>query len=431
MFTILSPLSRMLSKDNKETLLTLVRLGIGHELVNGSCLTVHSPIPIDWEAIEVLAAEQGLSAVVVDGVEKMPDDKRPPKFVLLQWIGETLQGYEYRFEQYRKAISELSAFYNSHGFKMMVLKGYACALDWPKPEHRPCGDIDVWLFGQQREADKVLVNTDFTNRTDEGSPDGSKSVKNLPQNHIEIDNSHHHHSVFEWGEFMVENHYDFINVHHQKSNASLEKIFKELGNLKVESSEFRVEGQLKECSDAGCKFPIVEMVDASTPSTGSGTGSATKVYLPSPNLHALFLLRHAISHFAADEITLRQVLDWAFFVKAHTKEVDWEWLAEIMDEYHMTDFFNCINAICVEDLGFEVSIFPYIQFDPLMKERVFNDILSPEFSESSPKGFIPRVFFKYRRWKANEWKHKICYKESMWESFWSGVWNHLMKPKTI
>ena len=58
--------------------------------------------PIDWAALENLAARQGLSAVVVDGVGRLPEDKRPPKPVLLQWIGETLQGYEYRYEQYRK-----------------------------------------------------------------------------------------------------------------------------------------------------------------------------------------------------------------------------------------------------------------------------------------------------------------------------------------
>ena len=53
-------------------------------------------------------------------------------------------------------MAELTAFYNSHGFKMMLLKGYACGLDWPKPEHRPTVDIDIWFLGQQKEADVVL-----------------------------------------------------------------------------------------------------------------------------------------------------------------------------------------------------------------------------------------------------------------------------------
>jgi hypothetical protein len=113
----------------------------------------------------------------------------------LEWIGEVLQNYEGRYLGYKKAIGSLAGFYNRHGFKMMVLKGYACSLDWPKPEHRPCGDIDEWLFGQQQAADRELG-----------------SWLKVHGSGVEIDNSHHHHSVFEWGEFTVENHYDFINI---------------------------------------------------------------------------------------------------------------------------------------------------------------------------------------------------------------------------
>ena len=342
-----------------------------------------------------------------------------PKRVRLEWIGEVLQGYEYRYELYRRAIAEMAQFYNSHGFKMMVLKGYACSLDWPKPEHRPTGDIDIWQFGEQKAADAALLNlNDIDNQ---GSPEGSKSQKNLTQNHIEIDNSHHHHTVFYWRDFMVENHYDFLNVHAHKSSRELEKVFKELG--KDDSHFVYVYGE--------------------------------KVYMPSPNLHALFLIRHMVAHFVGAEITLRQVLDWAFFAEKHTKEIDWKWLEEQLMKFHMMDFYNCINAICVGDLGFDVKIFPSVkltsstsdstqdssnrfdspslfpQFDPSLKERILNDILSPEFQGEEPRGFFARIAFKYRRWQANAWKQELCHPESRWETFWSGVWNHLLKPASI
>ena len=352
----------------KEAFLQLIRLGIEH---------FGNPIldRVDWEALEGLAAKQGLSAIMVDGIDRLPVEARPPKKLLLQWIGNTLQSYEYRYEQYRHTIAEMACWYNSHGYKMMILKGYACSLNWPKPEHRPCGDIDIWQFGKQKETDAALAK-------DKG---------------IKIDNSHHHHTVFEWKGFTVENHYDFINVHHHKSSAEIEKVFKQLG--KDDSHSVEVLGE--------------------------------KVYLPSPNLHALFLLRHAISEFASSSINLRQVLDWAFFVEKQGKDVDWEWLIKELDEYGMRDFFNCLNGICVEDLGFEAEIFPYVQYNPDVKERVLNEIITPEFQAVEPKSLLPRVVFKYKRWKANGWKHKLCYKESMWSAFWSGVWNHLLKPASI
>ena len=359
---------------NKELFLQIIRLGIGN------ARAAQIPENVDWNELETFAAEHGLSAIVVDGLEKLPDGQKPPKPVLLQWIGEVLQGYEYRYELYCRTIAEMAAFYNEHGYKMMVLKGYACSLDWPKPEHRPCGDIDIWQFGQQKEADKDL--------------EASFKVQDPS---FKIDRSHHHHTVFDWRDFMVENHYDFMNVHARKSSKALEKVFKELG--KDDSYSINLYGE--------------------------------KVYLPSPNLHALFLIRHMVSHFVGSNITLRQVLDWAFFVKAQTKEIDWNWLVDLLDKYHMKDFYNCINAICIEDLGFPINIFPSVQFEPVLKEKVLSDILDPAFETKAPRIFVARVLYKYRRWQGNAWKQDLCYNESKWSAFWSGIWAKMLKPASI
>lgn len=365
--------------DIQKIFLRLVRLGIGHEPVDGLQLTLHGPI--DWEAVFALAERQGLSAVVADGIDWLKVHGGgstailPPKPVMLQLIGSVLQNYEYRHELYRRAIAELAGFYNSHGFKMMVLKGYACAMDWPKPEHRPSGDIDIWQFGQYREADAVLA-------TEKG---------------ITIDNSHHHHTVFYWRDFMVENHYDFINVHARRSNAKLEKIFKSLGE--DDSYSVKVLGE--------------------------------KVYIPSPNLHALFLAKHMVSHFTGANITLRQVLDWAFFFEKHSSQINRDWLIKMLKDFHLDEFMNCINAICVDELWFDAKIFPSVQFNPGIKSRVLNDIIHPEFEAASPKQLIPRLIYKFRRWQGNAWKQRLCYNESRWSAFWTGIWAKILKPASI
>ena len=111
---------------------------------------------------------------------------------------------------------------------------------------------------------------------------------------------------------MVENHYDFLNIHHHKSNVELEKVLKGLGQ---DDSHF------------------VEV-------------NGEKVYLPSPNLHALFLLRHSMSNFASVGFQLRQLLDWAFFVKTHGLEIDWMWLEKILEQFGMMPFYKIINAAC-------------------------------------------------------------------------------------
>lgn len=351
--------------ENYKALLTLTRLGIGNYVSE-------LPKQFDWETVKAIADLQGLTAIIIDGVEKLPDNRRPSKPLLLQWIGELLQGYETRYELYCRAHAEIANFYNHHGFKMMVLKGIACSIDWPRPEHRPCGDIDIWLFGKQKEADALLTK----------------------ERAIKIDYSHHHHTVFEWEGFTVENHYDILNVHQHHSNVKLERLIKELA------------------MDNSHRFNL----------------NGVNIYLPSPDLHALFLLRHSMIHFSSTDINLRQLLDWAFFVKTHGKEVNWEWLLPLLEEYGMIRMFNNFNAICVEDLGFDVSLFPMVQFEPWIKERVLNDILAPEFSENEPVGLIRRLFFIFRRWRANIWKHKLCFNDSLWSAFWTGIWGHIAKP---
>lgn len=356
-----------MNPETHQHFITLVKKGIGHQTDALSGM-------VDWNEIDELAVEQGLSAVVLDGIVCLSESKRPPKMLLLQWIGSTLQQYEKRYAQYCKAIAEMADFYKSHGFKMMVLKGYACSLDWPKPEHRPCGDIDIWQFGQYEEADKAL---------------GMKGIK--------VDNSHHHHTVFNWGDFMVENHYDFINTKDLRSSKELESYFKDLG--RDDTHYVVLYGE--------------------------------RIYLPSPNLHALFLLRHNLLHFVSTSMNLRQVLDWGFFVQAHGKEVDWEWLISILEEYKMKEFFDCLNAICVEDLGFNQEIFPYVQFNPELKDRVLNDTLFPKFTEEEPSHFLPRMVYKIHRWQGNAWKQKMCYTDSRVSFFFRSLWAHLIKPASI
>lgn len=351
-----------------ESFLQLVRLGIG------TSKGVTIPKDIDWEKLKALSDEQGLSAVVLDALntDSVNLTENMPLQMKLEWIGEVLQSYEQRYNSYEKAINSLAGFYNQHGFKLMVLKGFTCSLDWPKPKHRPCGDIDIWQFGQQKEADSVLAK----------------------EQGIKIDKSHHHHTVFYWREFMVENHYDFLDTNTRKSSLVFEKVLKELGSDNSHSVD--VNGEI--------------------------------VYLPSPNLHALFLIRHMVDHFTSVSISLRQLLDWAFFVEKHGNEVDWKWLIAFLEKNNIKDFFNCLNAICVDDLGFSVLSFPSVQFNPALKDRILNDILYPEFSEKEPEGFIRQMIYKYRRWQGNAWKQRLCYPESRFLSFFTGLRAHMIKP---
>ena len=134
-----------------------------------------------------------------------------------------------------------------------------------------------------------------------------------------------------------------------------------------------------------------------------------KIYVPSHNFVGLFLMFHSLHLFYSSGIKLRHLLDWAFFVKRHGADVDWDWLHAVLEKYHMREFYDCFNAICVEDLGFDSKIFPYVQFEPKMKENVLNAILYPSpLTEGSC--FFRRCFSILRQRSNSAWKRQLFHR---------------------
>jgi len=82
------------------------------------------------------------------------------------------------------------------------------------------------------------------------------------------------------------------------------------------------------------------------------------------------------------------------------------------------------KGMTVEKLnGEHASLFPELRFSPVLKDRVLIEIISPSGTGAAPS--------RFRRWRTNAWKHRLCYRESLWSAFWSRAWNHLLKPRSI
>lgn len=344
-------------KDTSEYLLHLLRLSLGNESVGQLTNSV------DWNALMDLSFNQGVSTIAFDGLQSSGIDI--PEETKYEWLGQQLQ-QESEYDIYRKAISELAKFYANQGIKMMLLKGYGLSLNWPLPNHRPVGDIDVYFFGLWDFADQIVE-------------------KKLG---IKVDRTHHHHTVFSFNGFSVENHYDFINVAAHKESAAIEKRLKELAE---ESIETQIDG--------------------------------VKFFLPSANFNAIFLIRHAGAHFAGEKITLRQLLDWGLFIDKHTEDVDWETVLPFIREMGCWRFFCALNGICIDELGISAKKIPAFDRDLQLEQRVLNDILQPKFVASGNG-----TFFRLCRWCANVWKHRIVYREPLVPMFVRLAWSHLKGP---
>lgn len=343
-------------------LLSLLRVALGKEqecsLPNG----------VSWDEVMELADAQGVAAVAAEGLEKVSSEI--PIQVKLEWAGRILT-HEKAYQRHMALMAKLAKAYKKAGFRMMVLKGWGLSLDYPIASHRPSGDLDIWNFGEQEAADAYLSS-----------------------HGIEIDNSHHHHSVFNVEELMVENHYDFINTHAHRSSKRFETKLKELANR-----DYR------------------EMLVC-----------AATVFLPSADFNFLFLLRHMANHFVGKEMTLRQLLDWALLVEHHHTEIDWKNGLAFLEENGLMRYFNLMALISVERLGFSRDIFHCELKEDELKERVFNDIIEPEYNIPMGKGALGIMIGKTRRWWSNRWKHRLCYPDSLLSGFVYGVWAKIQKP---
>lgn len=336
------------------------------------------------------ASSQGVAGILFDEYinihttkgEKILDRKDFLKLSVL--VDYCQKGYN----EHVKAIEKLSKFYAKHGISMMLLKGCGLSFDWPKPNLRPCGDIDIFLFQNgkctQKRGDELL-NKVFG---------------------IKIDEGHEHHTNFFINELSVENHYDFINVKGHRDAPYIEKKLKELA--------------FEKCRKVN--MPLSE----------ANSDNRSQWILPSSDFNALFLLRHMGQHFAGSEMTLRQMYDWGFFMDKHSSEIDWKRMLSIYNEIGISEFFHQINAICVDYLGFNEDKFPNIERKKNLEKRILDDVFQPEFNDEKPKGNLCKVLlFKNRRYWANAWKRKLIFRDSPFVDFFYGSFAHLLKWKTI
>lgn len=328
---------------------------------------------INWPAIFHISKRQGVSAILLDAIEKLPSEQRPPKALLLQWIGHAAM-IERMYAKHEQQITSLAQFLKQRNIPMLLLKGYGCSLCYPRPEHRPTGDIDIYLFGKQNKVD-TFVEEELD---------------------INVHREYHKHSTFNYGGVEVENHAKFIDDVSHKSNIRFERtLMSVLNNEKC----------------------LLSPID--------------NVLLPSPTFNALFLLRHTGEHFASNEITLRHVLDVGTFFHRYHSKIDWALIFKVYKEERMLRFFNAIATICVEYLGIDAVCFASddkqytYQSDTTLAKRILSDIFEKKDVLPMTTTGIDTIGKKLKyainkscRWWHNRWKYQLVYNENLIESFW-------------
>ena len=300
--------------DEYQAFLSLAKLGVGHS-------AVVFPVDVDWNAVLTLASQQGLLSVIIDGIEHLPVDKRPPKKVLVPWAGLMIQD-EAQSALQRKTAGEMASLFHGNGVRTYVLKGDVVAECYPNPAYRLSSDMDCFLLPESGDFDAWALGNELIKA--KGFETGVGFYKN---------------STFHLPGLMVENHRFLTPFRGNERLKRLELLLQ--ASLRADKGEDRFDG--------------------------------TWLYRPPVLVSALFLIEHAYSHFLHEGLTWRMVLDWVLFCRRHWAGIDWPDFEARIDEFGFRRFYDSFQKLGRYLLG-EVAEGDLCEADRLMLADVWADL---------------------------------------------------------
>lgn len=337
-----------------ESFLSLIRLGIN------ASKDVYISKEVEWEALKALADEQGLSAIVLDGIEELPDNQRPPQVLLLEWIGEVLQGESVYAHQRAVGVDMANLFY-CNAIRPYVLKGNVISECYPRPNHRASVDIDCFLLPDRGDFDAWSLGNDL-----------------IRAKGFTVNTDFYKNSSFDISGVLVENH-KFLTPFR--------------GNARLASLEKLLQSYLKQ-------------------DKGEDVFDGTHLYRPPVMASALFMIEHAYSHFLHEGLTWKMVLDWMMFSKKHDKEILWSDFIAFMDEFGFRKFYDSfarLGQFLLGDLAEDVLS----KADRLM----LDDIWAPLDLHESVRGIKGKLALAGNTWRAR-WKYRyfadISWATALW-----------------
>ena len=335
-----------LSKTH-DAFLGLVRLGIGHSN------NIDYSDGVDWLRLKALADAQGLSSVILDGINQIYSEGwdaqvAMPQTLRLVWAGEVMQMETRNDEQSRMAGSMGDMFHSNH-LRTYVLKGAVIAECYPNSKHRLSADMDCFLLPSDGDFDAWKLGNDLVRA--KGYEVGEGFYKN---------------SSFHLPGLTVENHRFMTPFRGNMRLRELEKVLQSMMGL--DEGENRFEG--------------------------------TWLYRPPVMVSALFLIEHAYSHFLHEGLTWRMILDWMLFNDKHEDEIDRTKLEALIDEFGFRKFFDSfsrlgeylIGKLNIESLG-------------VADKKMLEDVWAPLDMHASLQGVKAKFQLAGNYWRAR-WKYK-------------------------
>lgn len=260
-----------------------------------------------WQGVYLLATEQSALGLILAGLEH--SDVKPPKELLLQWIGE-VQAIEHRNKAMNAFVASLIERLRAEDVYTILVKGQGIAQCYERPLWRACGDVDLFLSEENyQKAVHVL------------SPLATK---------VEEENSYRKHLAMTIDGWSVE-------LHGTLRSGLWNRLDREIDNVQ---NEVFLGGAVR-----------------------SWMNGNTQVLLPRADEDVVFVFSHILQHFFMEGIGLRQICDWCRLMWNYRDTLNLVLLESRIRKAGVMTEWKAFGSLAVEYLGMPVEAMPLYSDD--------------------------------------------------------------------
>lgn len=292
----------------------LIRISLGESADEFPTLTLKQ-----WEKLYTLSYKQAVIGVLSIGIEKLPENKRPPREVILKWL-VTTERIKQLNQHINKVVEKVESLFYSNNFQSCILKGQGMALLYPYPELRTPGDIDIWIKGNRKDiASFIIYNTKSSHMV------------------------YHHIDGLKIDGVGVETHFTPSYMSNPFANKRLQRW------IKYESTT-----QFKNYVN---------------------TGNNNQLHIPTLAFNRVFILHHIYRHFFYEGIGLRQMMDFYFVLKQGFTTTEKNETLSIYNMLNLTKFAGAAIYVLQEIFGLEKN-FHIVPPDDKFGKVLLSEILA-------------------------------------------------------
>lgn len=294
---------------NIEAFFDLLRAGLWEVSNDNLNHNADSFKAVDWQTVFLLAQEQSVQGLVLQGLEWFMEQgiinkAQVPQELLLQWIGE-VQMIESRNKAMNEFVAQLIERLRKEQVYVILVKGQGIAQCYEKPLWRAAGDVDLLVSGGEFDkAQEYLLSI------------GERTEK---------DKEYKKHSEIQIGTWDVELH----------------------GTMR---------GEVKKSIDH-----VIDEAQRDVFYNGkvrSWQNGNTTVFLPAPDEDVIIVFTHILQHFFREGVGVRQICDWCRLMWTCRSEIDVILLEKRLRSAKIMTEWRAFAAFAVDWLGMPIEAMP-------------------------------------------------------------------------